>query len=142
MLQSLQKSLAISQKVKTQNYHLLQQLCLCAKLLMLVYDSLQPYGSQLARLLCPWGFLGKNTGVGCHPLLHGIFLSQGSNSCLLHRQEGSLPLAPPGKPSSNYTPRSNIHKRNENRSTTKTCDMCFTAVLYKIAKRENNPNIH
>ena len=44
---------------------------------------------------------GKNTGVGCHALLQGIFPTQGSNPHLLHllhRQEGSLPLAPPGKP--------------------------------------------
>ena len=27
---------------------------------------------------------GKNTGVGCHALLQGIFLTQGSNSGLLH----------------------------------------------------------
>ena len=26
---------------------------------------------------------GKNSGVGCHALLHGIFLIQGSNPCLL-----------------------------------------------------------
>ena len=38
---------------------------------------------------------------GCHAFLQGIFLIQGSNSHLLHllhRQVGSLPLAPPGKP--------------------------------------------
>ena len=28
--------------------------------------------------------LGKNTGVGCHALLQGIFLIQGSNPGLLH----------------------------------------------------------
>jgi len=36
-----------------------------------------------------------------HALLQGIFPTQGSNLrllCLLHRQRGSLPLAPPGKP--------------------------------------------
>ena len=27
---------------------------------------------------------GKNIGVGCHALLHGIFPTQGSNSGLLH----------------------------------------------------------
>ena len=27
-------------------------------------------------LLCPWNFPGKNTGVGCHFLLQGIFLMQ------------------------------------------------------------------
>ena len=31
-----------------------------------VSDSLQPHGLQPFRLLCPWGFLGKNAGVGCH----------------------------------------------------------------------------
>ena len=35
-------------------------------------------------LLCPWNSLGKNTGVGSHSLLQGIFLIQGSNSGLLH----------------------------------------------------------
>ena len=37
-----------------------------------------------ARLLCPWDFPGKNTGVGCHFLLQGNFLTQGSNLSLLH----------------------------------------------------------
>ena len=32
-------------------------------------DSLWPHGLQPARLLCPWDFPGKNTGVGCHFLL-------------------------------------------------------------------------
>ena len=46
------------------------------------------------------GFFKKNTGMGCHFLLQGIFPTQGSNPrllCLLHWQAGSLPLAPPGK---------------------------------------------
>ena len=29
-------------------------------------DSLLPHGLQLTRLLCPWDFPGKSTGVGCH----------------------------------------------------------------------------
>ena len=44
------------------------------------------------RLLCPWDSLGKNTGVGCHFLLQGIFLTQGWNPCPLHCQLDSLPL--------------------------------------------------
>ena len=36
------------------------------------------------RLLCPWDFLGKSTGVGCHFLLQGYFLTQGSNPGLPH----------------------------------------------------------
>ena len=34
---------------------------------------------QPPRLLCPWDSPGKNTGVGCHFLLHGIFATQGWN---------------------------------------------------------------
>ena len=32
----------------------------------------------------PWNFSGKNTGVGCHFLLQGIFPTQKSNSHVLH----------------------------------------------------------
>ena len=34
-----------------------------------VSDSEQPHGLQPTRLLCPWYFPGKNTGMGCHCLL-------------------------------------------------------------------------
>ena len=47
-------------------------------------DSLQSHGLQPARLLCPWDSPGKNTGVGSHFLLQGIFQIQGSNLGLLH----------------------------------------------------------
>ena len=30
-----------------------------------------PMGYIATRLLCPWNFPGKNTGVGCHSLLRG-----------------------------------------------------------------------
>ena len=42
------------------------------------------YGPEPTRLLCPWDSPGKNTGVGCHALLQGIFPTQGLNSGLLH----------------------------------------------------------
>ena len=35
-------------------------------------DSLRPHGLQPPRLLRPWDFPGKSTGVGCHCLLHPI----------------------------------------------------------------------
>ena len=35
-----------------------------------VSDSWRPHGPQPTRLLCPWDFPGKSTGVGCHCLLH------------------------------------------------------------------------
>ena len=48
-------------------------------------DSLQAYGLQPTRLLCPWHSPGKKTGVGCHFLLQGIFLTQGIHvSCTSH----------------------------------------------------------
>ena len=51
---------------------------------------------------------GKNTRAGRHFLLQGIFLTQGSNSDLLHLllwQADSLLLVPPGKPAKYWTTR-------------------------------------
>ena len=45
-----------------------------------------------------WDFSGKNTGVGCHFLLQGIFLTQDLNLHLLHWQVDSLPLSHQGSP--------------------------------------------
>ena len=47
-------------------------------------DTLQLHGVQLIRLLWPWNFPSKNSGVSYHVLLQGIFPTQGSNSCLPH----------------------------------------------------------
>ena len=71
--------------------------CTCSVL----SDSLQPHGPQSTRFLCPWDAPGKNTGVGCHFLLQGIFPTQRSNLHLLrllHWQVGSLLLVLSGKP--------------------------------------------
>ena len=68
-------------------------------------NSLQPRGLRPARLLRPWDSPGKSTGVVCHALPQGIFLTRGSNSSLLsvlHGQAGSLPLAPRGKPQKDH----------------------------------------
>ena len=48
-----------------------------------MFDSVQPYGLQPAGLLHPWDSPGKNTGVGCHALLQGIFQTQGLNLHLM-----------------------------------------------------------
>ena len=48
-----------------------------------VSHSVQPHGLQPVRLLCPWDSPCKNTGVGCHAFLQGIFPTQGSNPGLL-----------------------------------------------------------
>ena len=60
-------------------------MCTCS----VVFDSLWPYGLQPTKLFSPWNFPDKNTGAGCHFLLQGLFLTQGSNLhllCLLHWQ--------------------------------------------------------
>ena len=57
------------------------------------------HGQEPARFLCQWDSPGKNTTVGCHFLLEGIFMTQRLNPRLLHLlhwQADSLPLASPG----------------------------------------------
>ena len=58
-------------------------LCCCAYLLPLC-PTLRACGLQPTRPLCPWDSPWKNTGVGCHALLQGIFPTQGSNLSLLY----------------------------------------------------------
>ena len=62
---------------------------------------LQPHGLFPVRLLCSWDFPCKDTGVGYHVLLQGIFAAQGLNSrllFLLHWQGDSLWLSQQGSP--------------------------------------------
>ena len=56
-----------------------------------------PHGLYSARLLYPWAFPGKNTGIGSHFFLQELFPTQGLNTCLLHWQVDSLPPEPQGK---------------------------------------------
>ena len=75
-------------------------MCVHAKSLQSCLTLCDPMDHSPSRLLCPWDSPGKHTGTGCHALLQGIFLTQGSNPHLLHLllwQTGSLPLAPTGK---------------------------------------------
>ena len=59
-------------------------------------DSSWPHGLQPTRLLRPWDFPGKNTGVGCHFLLQCMKVkseSEVAQSCLTLRDpmDCSLP---------------------------------------------------
>ena len=77
---------------KDVNYSTCVCVCVCVCVLSHV---------QLFAHFCPWNFPGKNTGVGCHFILQGIFLIQGSNPrllCLLPWQANSLLLVPPQRP--------------------------------------------
>ena len=61
---------------------------------------------QSSRLLSPWIFPGKHIGVGCHLLLQGIFLIQGSNLhllCLLHWHTDSFAYPPAKSKSTCYS---------------------------------------
>ena len=61
-------------------------------------NSVQLHRRQPTRLLCPWDSPGKNTGVGCHFLLQGIFLTQETNLGLLHCRHILYWLHYEGKP--------------------------------------------
>ena len=64
-------------------------------------DFVTPW-TVVRQALRPWGYPGKNTGVGCHFLHQGIFPTQGLNThllSLLNWQVDYVPLAPPGKTS-------------------------------------------
>ena len=68
-------------------------------------NSLPPHGLWPVRLLCPWHFPVKNTGVVCHFFLQGIFPTQGSNLSLLQVD------AFPSEPQYNELPSQNTKKR-------------------------------
>ena len=87
------------ERLKTNAYHnafpSLFPLLLFSQLV--VSDSLWPHGLYSPPGSSPWDFPGKNTGVGYHFLLQGIFPTQRSKLCLLHWQVGSFTAEPPAK---------------------------------------------
>ena len=60
---------------------LCKRLCLFAQSCSTLCDSMD---SSLPDSSVHGDSLGKNIGVGCHTLLQGIFMTQGSNPGLLH----------------------------------------------------------
>ena len=101
--------------------------CVCECSVM--FGSWHPYELQPARLFCPQDFPGRNTGVGCHFLLRGIFLTQRSNPHffhLLHWQLAFLPLSHLGNPQDTAVGNLNwcvensmeVPKKTKNRATT------------------------
>ena len=73
-------------------------MCLGVLSRSVVSDSCYPIDCSTARLLCSWDSPGKNTGVGCHFLLQGIFLTQESNLGLLHCRQTLYQLNYEGSP--------------------------------------------
>ena len=76
--------------------------CCCRCLVSQLYLTLlRLHGLQPTSLLCPWDFPSKNIRVGCHFLLQGIFLIEGSNLChlyLLYCRQILYPLSHWGSP--------------------------------------------
>ena len=58
-------------------------------------DSLWPRGLQPTRLLCPWDFPGKSTGVGCHCLLQINSLTRIKRK---DTQRSFIPIMHPSQP--------------------------------------------
>ena len=76
--------------------------CMRAKSLQSLSDSLRSHGQQPPRFLCPWNSPDKNTGVGCHDPLQGIFLTQGLNRVSWIARQILYHLSHQG-PQGNYT---------------------------------------
>ena len=82
----------------------LQKICIKWKVKLLSrVQLLRPHGLQPTRLLCPWDFPGKDTGVGCHFLLQGIFPTQELNPGVLHCRQILYQLSYKGSPTSMWS---------------------------------------
>ena len=55
-----------------------------------VSNSWRPHGLQPTRLLRPWDFPGKSTGVGCHCLLQDYILIYPKFNLLIHHRQFPL----------------------------------------------------
>ena len=75
--------------------HVFVCVCMCVYVCLISHVQLFViHGLYPTRLLCPWDSPGKNTGVGCHFLLQGIFLTQGLHLCLLRLLCLLSPMSP------------------------------------------------
>ena len=82
-------------QIRLSNFHFTYIMCVCCSV---VSDWLWAHGLLPARLLYPWDSPGKNTGIGCHSLLQGIFLIPGSNSVLPYYRQILYCLGHQGSP--------------------------------------------
>ena len=95
----LSREMSANMFSSSQRQWLCMRVCVCVCTL----SRVQLFGTPWTiahRLLGPWDSPDKNTGMGCHFLLQGIFPTQGSNSCilcLLHWQVDSWPFSHLGR---------------------------------------------
>ena len=81
----------------------------CTPVCSAMSDSLHPHGLQPARFLCPWDFPGKNTGMGCHCLLQGIFPNPGIEPTSNTLAGRFFTTAPSGEPAhSDFLPKCTV----------------------------------
>ena len=78
-------------------FHILKTF-VCLKSLQSCPTLCNPMNCSLAVFPVHGDSPGKNTGVGCHSLLQGIFLTQGSNPGLLHCRKILYHLKHQGSP--------------------------------------------
>ena len=78
-------------------------MCVLSRAWLFVTHRLQPVRPLClsVKLLCPWDFSSRNTGVGCHFLFQGIFTTQVLtllSPVSPELQADSFPMKPSGKP--------------------------------------------
>ena len=71
--------------------------CSCCSVVKLCLTLLRPHGVYPARLLCPWDFPGKNTGVGYQFLLQGSSQPR-DGTRVSYLADRVFTIEPPGKP--------------------------------------------
>ena len=84
-----------SWKKEYERFHIWVSVVLVTQSSPILWDSVD---YKPVRLLCPWNFPGKNTGVDRHSLLQGIFPAWGSNPGLLHGRQILCSLSHQGSP--------------------------------------------
>ena len=73
------------------------RICCCCLVTKSCPTLCDPVDYKPAMQLCPWDFLGKNSGVGCYFLLQGIFPMQGIQLRSPTLRADALPSEPLGK---------------------------------------------
>ena len=84
--------------LKDQDWKTSNQKTAAAEVNLVASNSVQHYGLQPARLLCPRDSLGRNTRVGCHALTPGDLPNPGIQPGSPVLQAESLPLSHQGGP--------------------------------------------
>ena len=78
-----------------------------------------PWTVACTKLRRPWDFPGKSTGVGCHFLLQGIFLTQGLKPGLPHCRQTLYRLSHQGSPNLDFNWALKIPQRCHLQDTSK-----------------------